>query len=254
MVLLASVPGATITQGFGPSGLWVEPSMWAAGDVAGWSYFQGATYYDDFHPGIDRSASTGTPMRAMEAGTVSFAGWRDYISGYQVEIQIRPESSFSVNHLSRVSVKVGQRVRQGDVIGAVGSTGASTGPHTHEGVSVDTVIAGRVHFLLYDPDLFMAGGRLANDPRIQPEQREIQLNGAGINLRKADEDLFDRASVYAMSRKDGIYRRGTGNRIAPLSKAFPFLRIRQTPFGDFAIVTGFGKRLAIRRNLVHFVP
>ena len=41
----------------------------------------------------------------------------------------------------------------------------------------------------------MAGGRLANDPRIQPEQREVQLNGAGINLRKADEDLFDRDSA-----------------------------------------------------------
>jgi murein DD-endopeptidase MepM/ murein hydrolase activator NlpD len=251
--LIASVPGATITQGFGPSGLSIEPSMWAAGDVAGWSYFQGASWYDDFHPGIDRSAPTGTAMRAMQDGTVAFAGWRDYISGYQVEVQIRPESHYSVNHLSRVGVRVGQKVRQGDVIGAVGATGATTGPHTHEGVSVDTVISGRVHFLLYDPDLFMAGGRLANDPRIQPEAREVQLNGAGINIRLADEDLFDRESVYAFSRAHGIFRRGTGNRIAPLGKHFPFLRWRQTPSGDFAIVTGFGKRLAIRRNLVHFV-
>jgi len=167
-----------------------------------------------------------------------------------VEVEIRPGSSYSVNHLSRVMVRVGAKVQKGGTIGLVGTSGSATGPHTHEGVSIKDEVG---RSILFNPDLFTKGGKLAGSHLITPLQQEVQVNGAGVNIRKADTDLFDRASVYAVSKADGIYRLGTGNRIAPLDKAFPFLHWRDSSEGDFAIVTGFGRRLAIHRSLVRFV-
>lgn len=190
MVLLATVQGA-MTQDFGPSHLGVEPSMWSTGDKAYWLPYLGASYFDDFHPGIDRSAPTGTPIRAMEAGTVMFAQWKDNISGFQVEVAINETTRFSVNHLSKVLCHVGQKLEKGQTLGLVGSTGASTGPHTHEGVSIREQDAQGVYrTFLYNPDLFMAGGKFANDPRIQPEERFVVLNGHGVNIRLAHHPLM----------------------------------------------------------------
>lgn len=260
MVLLATVQGAFVTQRFGLSALAVEPSMWFVDDKAYWLQFSGAAFSFNFHPGIDRSAAMGTPIRAMEAGRVAFAGWLDNISGNQVVVEIRENTRYSVNHMSVVKVRVGQHVDKGDTIGLVGTTGATTGPHTHEGLTIrEQDSQGVFRTFLYDPELFQAGGKFANDPRVQPEQRSVAVNGPGINIRKADGDLFDRASIYAVSlaenrnRKSGIYRIGTGNRIGPINKAFPFLHWRQDAEGTFAIVTGFNRRLAIRKSLVHFV-
>jgi murein DD-endopeptidase MepM/ murein hydrolase activator NlpD len=253
MVLLHTVQGARVTQSFGPSALGIEPTMYSTGDKAYWLPYFGASLFDNFHPGIDRAASTGTPVRAMEDGTVAFAGWLDNISGNQIVVEIRPNTRYSVNHLSVVKVRVGQRVEKAQTIGLVGSTGASTGPHTHEGVSIrEEDPAGVFRTFLYNPALFQSGGALAGDSRIQPVQREVQLNGPGINIRRNDGDLFDRDSIYAVSKSDGIYRVGTGRRLGPLGKRFPFLRWRVTDEGTFAVVTGFGRQLAIRRTLVHF--
>jgi murein DD-endopeptidase MepM/ murein hydrolase activator NlpD len=253
MVLLATVPGALVTQDFGPSHLGVEPAMYSTGDKAYWLPYFGASYFDDFHPGIDRSASTGTPVRAMEAGVVAFAGWLDNISGNQVVVEIRPNTRYSVNHLSVVKVKVGQEVDKAQTIGLVGSTGASTGPHTHEGLSIREVDSKGVYrTFLYNPALFLSGGRYEDDPRIKPLLQYVQVNGPGINIRKAEGNLFDRDSIFARSKDDGIYRVGTGSRIGSLRYKFRFIRWRDTREGTFAIVTGWNRRLAIRKSLVHF--
>jgi murein DD-endopeptidase MepM/ murein hydrolase activator NlpD len=82
------------------------------------------------HLGVDYAAPTGTPVRTIADGVVSFAGWqRGY--GNVIEVSHRDNKSTLFAHLSRISVKKGQRVAQGDFIGAVGSTGMSTGPHLH---------------------------------------------------------------------------------------------------------------------------
>lgn len=82
------------------------------------------------HLGVDFAAPTGTPVRTVGDGVVSFAGWqRGY--GNVIEIQHRDRKATLYAHLSRIDVRKGQRVGQGDLIGAVGSTGASTGPHLH---------------------------------------------------------------------------------------------------------------------------
>ena len=88
------------------------------------------------HKGIDYAAPTGTPIRTVGDGVVEFAGnQRGY--GNAIEIKHRDNKSTFFAHLSRVGVKKGQKVEQGDIIGAVGTTGFSTGPHLHFEFRVD---------------------------------------------------------------------------------------------------------------------
>lgn len=88
------------------------------------------------HKGIDYAAPTGTPIRTVGDGVVEFAGTqRGY--GNVIEIKHRDGKSTVFAHLSRIDVKKGQNVEQGSLIGAVGSTGFSTGPHLHFEFRVD---------------------------------------------------------------------------------------------------------------------
>lgn len=93
------------------------------------------------HMGVDYAAPTGTPVRTIGDGVVEFAGvQRGY--GNVIYIRHRNNQMTVYAHLSRIAVRDGQRVNQGEHIGAVGSTGASTGPHLHlefrdNGVHVD---------------------------------------------------------------------------------------------------------------------
>jgi murein DD-endopeptidase MepM/ murein hydrolase activator NlpD len=87
------------------------------------------------HKGIDLSAPTGTPVYATADGIVGRADW--YSSyGLFVSIGHGGELETRYAHLSRLTVAAGQSVRKGDVIGYVGSTGRSTGPHLHYEVRV----------------------------------------------------------------------------------------------------------------------
>jgi murein DD-endopeptidase MepM/ murein hydrolase activator NlpD len=88
------------------------------------------------HKGIDYAAPTGTPVRTVGDGVVEFAGTqRGY--GNVIEIKHRSDMTTVFAHLSRIDVQKGQKVEQGDKIGAVGSTGFSTGPHLHFEFRVD---------------------------------------------------------------------------------------------------------------------
>ena len=82
------------------------------------------------HLGVDYAAPTGTAVRTVGDGVVDFSGWQN---GYGNVVQIKHsnERSTLYAHLSRIDVKKGQRIEQGQRIGAVGSTGWSTGPHLH---------------------------------------------------------------------------------------------------------------------------
>ena len=82
------------------------------------------------HKAIDYAASRGTPIRAVGDRTVTYAGWND---GYGRYINIRHNGTYSTQyaHLSGFAVNNGSQVSQGDIIGYVGSTGFSTGPHLH---------------------------------------------------------------------------------------------------------------------------
>lgn len=86
--------------------------------------------YEACHPGMDIAAPTGTPIRAAASGTVTIAGTEGGYGNYTC-IQHAGSLSSCYGHQSSIGVSVGQRVSQGQVIGAVGSTGHSTGPHLH---------------------------------------------------------------------------------------------------------------------------
>jgi murein DD-endopeptidase MepM/ murein hydrolase activator NlpD len=82
------------------------------------------------HTGLDFRADPGDPVRATADGTVTTAGWNGGY-GKLVEIDHGNNLSTRYGHLSEIDVKVGQRVRVGQIVGKVGSTGRSTGPHLH---------------------------------------------------------------------------------------------------------------------------
>ena len=83
-----------------------------------------------FHGGIDLRAARGAPVGASRSGTVSRAGWGGAY-GYVVYVDHPDGSQTRYAHLDDILVSVGERVRQGERVGLVGSTGASTGPHLH---------------------------------------------------------------------------------------------------------------------------
>jgi murein DD-endopeptidase MepM/ murein hydrolase activator NlpD len=83
------------------------------------------------HAGRDLAAPEGTPVVAALSGRVLSSG---LAGGYGLAVEIeheRPRRRTLYGHLSELYVKAGERVRQGEVIGRVGSTGLSTGPHLH---------------------------------------------------------------------------------------------------------------------------
>ncbi len=101
------------------------------------------------HTGLDFRGEVGDPVRATAAGSVTHAGWN---GGYGKMVEIDHGNGFSTRyaHLFSVDVEVGQTVRIGEIVGRVGSTGRSTGPHLH----YETRIQGDA----VDPQKFLRAG------------------------------------------------------------------------------------------------
>lgn len=116
------------------------PSIWPTdgGDVTsrfGWRQSPFG-YGSDWHPGIDIANGYGTPIVATADGVVTSAGWNGGY-GLFVEIEHGYGISTAYGHSSQLAVRVGQKVKKGDVIAYMGSTGASTGSHVHYEVRVN---------------------------------------------------------------------------------------------------------------------
>jgi murein DD-endopeptidase MepM/ murein hydrolase activator NlpD len=143
--------------------------------------------YSRMHTGVDWSNKVGTPIMAAGNGTVIKAEWE---SGYGRRTEIQHANGYvtSYNHQSAFArgVAPGARVRQGQVIGYVGSTGLSTGPHLHYEVIVNG------HFV--DPMKIRVprgrelDGRLLADFKRQREQVEALLQRAGNPNRLAQRE------------------------------------------------------------------
>jgi murein DD-endopeptidase MepM/ murein hydrolase activator NlpD len=86
--------------------------------------------YSRMHQGVDFAAPTGTPIYAVTDGVVRYAGWHGGHGNF-VKLQHSGGMGTGYGHMSRIAVRSGERVRRGEVIGYVGSTGLSTGPHLH---------------------------------------------------------------------------------------------------------------------------
>jgi len=102
-----------------------------------------------FHAGMDFSARTGTDVYATGEGNVIYASWKQ---GYGNCIMINHGFNFQTlyGHLSAMGVHVGQKVKRGEVIGAVGSTGKSTGPHLHYEVHFRGAPQNPAHYYFMD--------------------------------------------------------------------------------------------------------
>lgn len=87
------------------------------------------------HSGMDIAAPTGTPVKAPAAGIVTFAAPDLYLTGGTLLLDHGHGVSSNFLHLSRIDARVGDRIEQGQVIGAVGATGRATGPHLHWGMN-----------------------------------------------------------------------------------------------------------------------
>ncbi len=99
------------------------------------------------HNGVDLAAPSGTPVYATADGLVSRADW---FSSYGLYINIDHGAELETRyaHLSRLAVAAGERVQKGDLIGYVGSTGRSTGPHLHYEVRVDGVAVNPIPYMV----------------------------------------------------------------------------------------------------------
>ncbi len=105
--------------------------------ISGFGYRVHPVYgYSRLHSGVDYGAATGTPIRAAAAGSVSTAGW---LGGYGLAVELNHGNEFSTlyAHCSSLAVSPGVYVKKGDIIGYVGNTGLSTGPHLHFEVHVN---------------------------------------------------------------------------------------------------------------------
>ncbi len=100
----------------------------------------------EYHPGIDFGGTIGDQVKCTANGKVIWAGW---YGGYGNCIRIEHGNHLETlyGHLSKIGVKVGQKVSVGDVIGAVGSTGHSTGAHLHYEVRKDGKPINPINFL-----------------------------------------------------------------------------------------------------------
>lgn len=115
------------------------------------------------HKGIDLAAPTGTPVYATANGIVTLArSGRGY--GLYIKIDHGSDLETRYAHLSRIAVAVGEPVKKGEVIGYVGSTGWSTGPHLHYEVRVDGVAVNPLPYMketqaqvAYAKDLRLSG-------------------------------------------------------------------------------------------------
>ena len=130
--------------------------------------------YNKMHKGIDFAAPKGTPIYAAGDGVVSKAGKFSSYGNY-VRIRHRAGLETAYAHMSRIKAKAGGRVKQGEVIGYVGTTGRSTGPHLH----YEIMMAGKQ---VNPAAVKLAGGR-------ELTGKELKAFKAAVGARNAEFQL-----------------------------------------------------------------
>ncbi len=122
------IPISAVGRAFNDSERFIWPVYGVISSPYGWRIHP-IKKVRSFHTGIDIAATEGTPIFAADSGTVEFAGRN---GGYGNFILINHGTySTAYGHLSKIDVYTGQKVKKGQIIGRVGSTGISTGPHLH---------------------------------------------------------------------------------------------------------------------------
>jgi Peptidase family M23 len=133
LTLLASTPSIRPTRGYISSGFGYRASPF--------------TGKKEFHRGLDLATRTGTPVVAPADGIVAFTG-RKGVLGQSVVIDHGHGMVTRYGHLHTILARTGDRVKRGDDIARVGSSGRSTGPHLHYEVSIDGMPVNPVRYIL----------------------------------------------------------------------------------------------------------
>jgi murein DD-endopeptidase MepM/ murein hydrolase activator NlpD len=116
---------------------WPKPDL-SPGSAFAWPVVGQITQaYREKHPALDLGAPYGSPVYAAQAGTVTHSGWARTGYGYTVILDHGEGMQSLYSHMKGAWVTVGQKVERGQLIGEVGSTGHSTGPHVHFEIRVD---------------------------------------------------------------------------------------------------------------------
>lgn len=135
------------------------------------------------HEGVDYAAPSGTPVATVGDGSVEFAGWQN---GFGNVVIVRHNDAYKTvyGHLSRIQVKRGQTVQQGQSIGNVGSTGWSTGPHLHFEYRVN--------------------GRYTDPSRVNQQAASVNLNATERARLKAHADRARTQLAAASMMRDDL--------------------------------------------------
>lgn len=181
--LQSPVPGRKITSPFGPR----------RAPRTGNGRF-GSTN----HKGVDFAAPEGTNVRASASGIVTFAGRQ---GGYGLRVVIRhdEDTETTYSHLSTISVSVGQKVTQGQIIGEVGSTGNSSGPHLHFEVVEDGVKINPATALGQSTNVDL------NDTTAAENKKKDQQEASGLTAQSEEE--LNRRVAQLNQNQDEIIRK-----------------------------------------------
>lgn len=146
--------------------------------------------YGAMHKGIDFAATTGTPIHSAGSGVVKFAGWK---SGYGKLVIIEHNKNLSTvyAHASKFAknIKPGFKVKQGDVLAYVGSTGRTTGPHLHYEVRVNGEQVNPLQFKS-TPAVQLAGAKLSNFKKYKENIKKLTKK-LGKNVEFVDTNITD---------------------------------------------------------------
>ena len=129
-----------ITGGAVGTGTFIYPTN--SHKLSGYDYSESTN-----HLGLDFGGNTGDNLYATDGGVIVYAGWNDYGYGNMVMIDHGTGFQSLYGHMSQVFVSCGDNVGQGAVIGAMGSTGRSSGPHLHFEIRTMSTVVNPWNFL-----------------------------------------------------------------------------------------------------------
>ncbi len=137
------------------------------------------------HLGVDYAAPTGTEVRSVGRGVVSYAGWKN---GYGKVVIIRHNGGKETlyAHLSRIQVRKGQRIEREQNIGAVGSTGWATGPHLHFEFRVNGQHKNPALLAKQSKTIRLNASELATFERVSSEMQAALAAAGGSSLAKSE--------------------------------------------------------------------
>jgi murein DD-endopeptidase MepM/ murein hydrolase activator NlpD len=170
------------------------------------------------HMGTDYAMPEGTPISVIQPGKITRAGWFDGY-GYGVQVNHPGGVNSFYGHLSSINVKVGQNIDPGTVIGKVGSTGRSTGPHLHFEVDADG--KSKVDPTNYADKIFRFGGNVRAKPRADSPQKMDQQASAQALTQPTQQQSQSQIKPQPQSSSETLTASPVTQRTQPQAQMLP---------------------------------